>query len=79
MQVQEQISAQRLARKVGSLQRVLIDEAGPGRAVGRTSADAPEIDGVVHVRVGRRRVAVGDFVDVKVTAAAEHDLQGTLA
>jgi ribosomal protein S12 methylthiotransferase len=79
MQVQEQISAQRLARKVGSLQRVLIDEAGPGRAVGRTSADAPEIDGVVHVRVGRRRVAVGDFVDVKITAAAEHDLQGTLA
>jgi ribosomal protein S12 methylthiotransferase len=79
MQVQEQISAQRLARKVGSLQRVLIDEAGPGRAVGRTAADAPEIDGVVHVRVGRRRVAVGDFVDVKVTAAAEHDLQGTLA
>ena len=79
MQVQEQISAQRLARKVGSLQRVLIDEAGPGRAVGRTSADAPEIDGVVHVRVGRRRVAVGNFVDVKITAAAEHDLQGTLA
>jgi ribosomal protein S12 methylthiotransferase len=79
MQVQEQISAQRLARKVGSLQRVLIDEAGPGRAVGRTAADAPEIDGVVHVRVGRRRVAVGDFVDVKITAAAEHDLQGTLA
>ena len=79
MQVQEQISAQRLARKVGSLQRVLIDEAGPGRAVGRTSADAPEIDGVVHVRVGRRRVAVGDFVDVRITAAAEHDLQGTLA
>jgi ribosomal protein S12 methylthiotransferase len=79
MQVQEQISAQRLARKVGSLQRVLIDEAGPGRAVGRTAADAPEIDGVVHVRVGRRQVAVGDFVDVKITAAAEHDLQGTLA
>jgi len=79
MQVQEQISTQRLARKVGSLQRVLIDEVGPGRAVGRTSADAPEIDGVVHVRVGRRRVAVGNFVDVKITAAAEHDLQGTLA
>ncbi len=79
MQVQEEISAQRLARKVGSLQRVLIDEVGPKGAVGRTSADAPEIDGVVHVRTGRRRVDVGDFVEVKVTAAAEHDLQGTLA
>jgi len=79
MQVQEQISAQRLARKVGSLQRVLVDDVGPKGAVGRTSADAPEIDGVVHVRAGRRRVAVGDFVDVKITGAAEHDLLGTLA
>jgi ribosomal protein S12 methylthiotransferase len=79
MRVQEEISAQRLARKVGSLQRVLIDESGPKGAIGRTAADAPEIDGVVHVRSGRRRIAVGDFVDVKVTAAGEHDLHGTLA
>ena len=70
---------QRLARKVGSTQRVLIDEVGPKGAVGRTAADAPEIDGVVHIRVGRRRIAVGDFVDVKVTAAGAHDLQGALA
>jgi len=79
MQVQEEISAQRLARKVGSTQQVLIDEVGPRGAVGRTAADAPEIDGVVNVRTGRRKVTVGDFVDVKITAAAEHDLQGTLA
>mgnify|MGYP001030118281 CR=1 FL=1 len=52
---------------------------GPKGAVGRTAADAPEIDGVVNVRTGRRKVTVGDFVDVKITAAAEHDLQGTLA
>jgi len=77
--VQEEISAKRLARKVGTLQRVLIDEAGPKGAVGRTAADAPEIDGVVHIRVGRRRVAVGDFVDVKITSAEQHDLHGTLA
>jgi ribosomal protein S12 methylthiotransferase len=79
MQVQEEISAQRLARKVGTVQRVLIDEVGPKGAVGRTTADAPEIDGVVHVRTGRRRIAVGEFVEVKITAAAAHDLQGTLA
>ena len=79
MQVQERISAQRLARKVGSRQRVLIDEAGPKGAVGRTCGDAPEIDGVVHVRTGRRRVAVGDFVDVTITAADAHDLHGVLA
>ncbi|MBK9245747.1 MAG: 30S ribosomal protein S12 methylthiotransferase RimO [Burkholderiales bacterium] len=79
MQVQEEISAQRLARKVGTRQWVLIDEVGPKGAVGRTAADAPEIDGVVNVRTGRRRIGVGDLVDVKITAAAEHDLQGTLA
>ena len=79
MQVQEEISAQRLARKVGSTQRVLVDEVGPKGAVGRTAADAPEIDGVVKVRTGRRRIEVGDLVDVKITAAGAHDLQGTLA
>jgi ribosomal protein S12 methylthiotransferase len=79
MQVQEEISAQRLSRKVGATQQVLIDEVGPKRAVGRTAADAPEIDGVVEIRTGRRRLAVGDFVEVKITAAAAHDLQGTLA
>jgi ribosomal protein S12 methylthiotransferase len=79
MQEQERISAQRLARKVGSRQRVLIDEVGPTGAVGRTTADAPEIDGVVQIRIGRRRISVGDFADVKITAATAHDLQGTLA
>jgi ribosomal protein S12 methylthiotransferase len=77
MQVQEEISARRLARKVGTVQQVLVDEVGPKGAIGRTAADAPEIDGVVHVRVGRRRIAVGDLVDVKITSAGEHDLHGT--
>ncbi len=79
MQVQEEISARRLARKVGTVQQVLVDEVGPKGAIGRTAADAPEIDGVVHVRVGRRRIAVGDFVDVKIGSADDHDLHGTLA
>ena len=79
MQVQEQISARRLARRIGSVQRVLVDEVGPRVALGRTAADAPEIDGVVHFRFGRRRLAVGDFVDVKITATDQHDLHGTLA
>jgi ribosomal protein S12 methylthiotransferase len=79
MQVQEQISARRLARKVGSVQRVLVDAVGPRVAVGRTAADAPEIDGVVHFRFGRRRIAVGDFVEVKIAATDQHDLHGTLA
>jgi ribosomal protein S12 methylthiotransferase len=79
MQLQAQISARRLQRKVGSVQRVIVDEVGPQGATGRTAADAPEIDGVVHIRTGRRRIAVGDFADVKITAAEQHDLHGILA
>jgi len=79
MQVQEQISAARLQRKVGSRQRVLVDEVGPTVAVGRSGADAPEIDGVVYVKTGRRKIAVGDFVDVAIDSADAHDLHGRLA
>ncbi len=79
MQVQEEISARRLQRKVGSRQRVLLDEVGPTVALGRSAADAPEIDGVVYVKTGRRAVAVGDFVDVTVKSADAHDLHGVLA
>ncbi|HQY37602.1 MAG TPA: 30S ribosomal protein S12 methylthiotransferase RimO, partial [Pseudomonadota bacterium] len=49
MATQEAISAARLCRKVGSVQQVLVDEVGASVAVGRSSADAPEIDGKVYV------------------------------
>ncbi len=78
MAVQQAISRQRLARKVGTTRRVLIDEVRPSVAVGRSSADAPEIDGVVYVKA-RRKLAVGEFVDVRITAAEEHDLHGVPA
>ena len=78
MELQQQISAQRLQRKVGTVQRVLIDEVGPKVATGRTAADAPEIDGMVKVTTARRKLSAGDFVDVRITGAAEHDLRGTL-
>ncbi len=79
MQMQRQISAQRLQLKVGTVQRVLIDEVGPRVATGRTSADAPEIDGIVEIATGRRKLSAGQFVDVRITSAAEHDLRGTPA
>jgi ribosomal protein S12 methylthiotransferase len=79
MQLQQQISAQRLQRKVGTVQRVLIDEVGLTIATGRTSADAPEIDGIVEIATGRRKLNAGQFVDARITSAAEHDLRGTLA
>jgi ribosomal protein S12 methylthiotransferase len=75
MAVQEKISAQRLKRKVGSTLTVLVDEAGDNKAVGRSSADAPEIDGVVHIRKAANAKA-GDFVEVRITRADAHDLYG---
>jgi ribosomal protein S12 methylthiotransferase len=79
MQVQQEISAARLERKVGTTQRVLLDQVGPTVAIGRTAADAPEIDGVVYVKKGRRALDVGEFVNVAITRAEAHDLHGKLA
>ena len=77
MATQEKISAQRLKRKVGSTLTVLVDEAGDNKAVGRSIADAPEIDGVVHIRKAAETKA-GDFVKVRITRADTHDLHGEL-
>jgi ribosomal protein S12 methylthiotransferase len=57
---------------------VLIDAAGPEGAIGRSSADAPEIDGLVHITT-RRKLAVGSFIDVRINRADEHDLFGVPA
>ncbi len=79
MQLQETISKNRLQAKVGKTMRVLIDALDRSGGVGRSSADAPEIDGVVYVKPPyepHRKLQVGEFVDVKVTAADAHDLWG---
>jgi ribosomal protein S12 methylthiotransferase len=86
MDVQSRISAAKLAAKVGRTLDVLVDglaTVGRGKAkrtiaVARSSADAPEIDGVVHVEDGGQ-LAPGTFARVSVTAAGEHDLVATLA
>jgi len=75
---QAEISAARLRRKIGSVQRVLIDEVGSTVAVGRSRADAPEIDGRVHVAIGGAKLRAGEFIDVKIERADEHDLHGRL-
>ena len=77
MAVQEKISAQRLKRKIGRTLTVLVDKVGGNRAAGRSSADAPEIDGVVHVS-NAKHARAGDFVQVRITRADAHDLHGTV-
>ena len=75
MDVQADISMEKLKARRGTEMTVLIDEADGRRAVGRTYADAPEIDGVVHIAQGEG-IQVGDFVKVKITRSDDYDLWG---
>jgi ribosomal protein S12 methylthiotransferase len=75
MAMQEKISVQRLRRQIGRTLTVLVDEAEQDKAEGRSSADAPEIDGTVHV-VKAAGAKAGDFVQVRITRADTHDLHG---
>ena len=77
MAVQAEISAAKLQRKIGRTIKVLVDEAGADGAVARSAADAPEIDGVVRIANGQA-LKPGQFVDVVVEAADEHDLHASL-
>src|SRR5690606_32474945 len=76
MQVQQAISAARLKQKIGQTIPVLIDEIGANGIVGRSQADAPDIDGVVHVTT-ERRLLPGHIIQVRVDSADEYDLHGT--
>ena len=78
MAVQAEISAAKLQRKVGKTIRVLVDEIDAEGAWGRSSADAPEIDGAVRIDDGQL-LKPGQFVDVVVEEADAHDLYGRLA
>ncbi len=74
---QAEISAARLQKRVGRIETVLIDEVVEEGAVARSKADAPEIDGQVFID-GATHLKVGDFVDVELEEADEHDLWGRL-
>jgi ribosomal protein S12 methylthiotransferase len=77
MQLQAEISRNRLQAKIGSVQQVLVDGVDDGVAIARSSADAPEIDGLVYVRDGQDLHA-GDLVDVKITDADDYDLSARI-
>ncbi len=78
MEKQAAISTARLARKVGRVERVLVDAIDGDTAIGRSRADAPEIDGIVTVRDGAK-LRPGQLVDVVVESVDAHDLHGRLA
>jgi ribosomal protein S12 methylthiotransferase len=75
MELTARISAEKLAAKVGKTLEVIIDavDSQTGGATGRSMADAPEIDGEVHLR-DAAHLASGDIVGVRVEDSDEHDL-----
>ncbi len=73
MQTQAEISTARLAKKVGRTLRVLVDSLEDGYAIARSSADAPEIDGLVYVE-STDRLVPGEFAEVVVERSDTHDL-----
>ena len=73
MALQQEISAAKLQTKIGKTIEILIDEVDADGAIGRSSADAPEIDGRVFLE-GATELSPGDFVEAEVTAADDYDL-----
>ncbi|MCD6617272.1 30S ribosomal protein S12 methylthiotransferase RimO [Aeromonas veronii] len=77
MELQQQVSIRKLARKVGQEMTVIIDEVDEEGATGRSFADAPEIDGLVYLN-GETGLKPGDMVKVQVDDSDEYDLWASL-
>lgn len=78
MEVQQDISAERISRHIGKTMDVLIDSVTPEGIIGRSKCDAPDIDGVVHV-TSEGRVLPGTIVPVTIEEADNYDLFGSVA
>ena len=78
MQLQQEISAERLKQKIGQTLDVIVDEIDDEGVIGRTKADAPEVDGLVYIEnLSGAPVKVGEFIKVTITHSDEYDLWGT--
>ena len=78
MQLQQEISAERLKQKIGQTLDVIVDEIDDKGIIGRTKADAPEVDGLVYIEnLSGTSVKVGEFIKVTITHSDEYDLWGT--
>lgn len=73
MTLQAEISANKLAKKIGHTMQVMVDEIDDEGIIARSAADAPEIDGMVFVN-SNEQIEPGTLIDVKITDSNEHDL-----
>ncbi len=81
MKVQQEVSLSRQQERVGSVLKVLVEGRCEGAKeifTGRSEFDAPDVDGVVHVRA-LESLRIGEFVEVKITGAMAYDLTGDVA
>ena len=77
MERQAVISREKLAKKIGSVQQVLVDAVSEAGAIARSVADAPEIDGLVYIEQDCE-LQPGDFVNVHIDATDDHDVWGSI-
>lgn len=78
MQLQQEISAKRLKQKIGQTLDVIVDEIDDEGIIGRTKADAPEVDGLVYIEnLSGTPVKVGEVIKVTITHSDEYDLWGS--
>jgi len=77
MEVQQEISLEKNQEKVGKTFKVIVDRRESGRYLGRTEFDSVEVDNEVIINTNKR-LAIGDFVQVKITKAYDYDIEGEL-
>lgn len=75
MEVQQEISLEKNQEKVGKIFKVLIDKKEAGRYLGRTEFDSVEVDNEVIIE-SKKKLIIGDFVQVKITKAYDYDIEG---
>ena len=75
MEVQQEISLEKNMEKVGNTYKVMIDRKEAGRYIGRTEFDSVEVDNEVVIQ-SKKKLAIGEFVNVKISKAFDYDLEG---
>jgi ribosomal protein S12 methylthiotransferase len=77
MEVQQEISLEKNQEKIGQVLKVIVDKKEAGRYLGRTEFDSVEVDNEVVINT-KHKLAIGDFVWVKITKAYDYDIEGEL-
>ncbi len=77
MEVQQEISLEKNQEKVGKTFKVLIDKKEAGRYLGRTEFDSVEVDNEVIIE-SKKKLTIGEFVQVKITKAYDYDIEGAV-